>query len=234
MTQEDIDTLASELHIGTANQQLAENWTQTVPVPPYTLTYSLDDRMGDMHDIHMGDELKIYKLFPEAHLPTYGSEWAACFDLSASLREEDSLAVYGHNNTKTKRPMHELLNGKRGITIYSGERCLVPTGLVFDLDESQSLRIHARSGLAWKNGITIANCEGIIDADYTNQTFVMLYNISSDPFAILDGMRVAQGEVVDQKAQLEFTVVDVEPEPKTDREGGFGSTGVQICTIKTN
>ena len=54
MTQEDIDTLASELHIGTANQQLAENWTQTVPVPPYTLTYSLDARMGDMHDIHMG------------------------------------------------------------------------------------------------------------------------------------------------------------------------------------
>ena len=221
MTQEDIDNLVSEI------QPDGITWTTTVPVPPYSMTFNIDDQMLHMHESELDyDTLKIYKLFPEAHLPVYGSQWAACFDLSASIRVADSVAVYGHNNTKTNRPMHDLLNGKRGVTIYSGERCLVPTGLVFDLDESQSLRIHPRSGLAWKNGITVANCEGIVDADYVNQTFVMLHNISSDPFPIFDGMRIAQAEIVENKPQVMFNVVDVEPEPKTDRSGGFGSTGV--------
>jgi dUTPase len=54
----------------------------------------------------------------------------------------------------------------------------------------------------------------------------MLHNISSDPFPILDGMRIAQGEVVVTKPQMVFTVVEAEPKSKTDRKGGFGSTGV--------
>ena len=200
------------------------NYTQTLV--SNNMTWDIGHQMGVALSIADQDELKIYRLFPEAHLPVYGSEWAACFDLSASIRDTDTIAVYSNNNTKTKRPTHELLNGTRGITIYSGERCLVPTGLVFDLDETQSLRIHPRSGLAWKNGITVANCEGIIDADYVDQTFVMLHNISSDPFPILDGMRIAQGEVVVTKPQMVFTVVEAEPKSKTDRKGGFGSTGV--------
>ena len=104
--------------------------------------------------------LKIYKLFDEAHLPIYGTKWSACFDLSASIREQDEVTIMGASNLPTKR---KLTDGF--IPLYAGERCLVPTGLIFDLDHNQSLRIHPRSGLAWKQGISIANCEGVVDAE---------------------------------------------------------------------
>ena len=177
-----------------------------------------------MSDAHTADEqrtLKIYKLFDEAHLPIYGTEWSACFDLCASIREQDEVTVMGASNISTKR---KLTSGF--IPIYAGERCLVPTGLIFDLDEDQSLRIHPRSGLAWKQGVTVANCEGIVDADYVEQSYVMLANLSRNPIEIRDGMRIAQAEVVVNPKKLKFKVVANKPVQKTDRDGGFGSTGV--------
>ena len=177
-----------------------------------------------MTNSHTSDEqrtLKIYKLFDEAHLPIYGTEWSACFDLCASIREQDEVIVMGASNLSTKR---KLTSGF--VPLYSGERCLIPTGLIFDLDENQSLRIHPRSGLAWKQGVTIGNCEGIVDADYVEQSYVMLANISRNPVEIRDGMRIAQAEVVEVPKKLKFKVVANRPTQKTDRSGGFGSTGV--------
>lgn len=168
----------------------------------------------------MSSNLYVWKLFEEAHLPEYGSEWAACFDLKASIRPEDEVSVFGTNNSKTKR---KLVDGK--FTLYGGERCLIPTGLIFDLNENQSLRIHPRSGLSLKNGITVANCEGVVDPDYVHQTYVMLHNISDVPFDVHDGDRIAQGEVVAMN-QSQIVLADREPEEKTSRTGGFGSTGV--------
>jgi len=164
--------------------------------------------------------LHVWKLWDEAHLPEYGSEWAACFDLKASLRPEDTVKVYSESNNKEERSV----TGNY-VYLYSGERMLVPTGLVFDLPSKDSLRIHPRSGLSLKNGIVIANCEGVVDPDYIQQTFVMLYNISNNPFKITDGDRVAQGEVVPMN-RTPIVLADSEPEKKTSRDGGFGSTGV--------
>jgi len=170
----------------------------------------------------LNQHLKIYKLFDEAHLPIYGTEWSACFDLCASIREQDEVTVMGASNISTKR--RKLTSGF--IPLYAGERCLVPTGLIFDLDENQSLRIHPRSGLAWKQGVTVANCEGIVDADYVEQSYVMLANLSRNPMEIRDGMRIAQGEIVNIPKRIDFKIVGVKPVQKTDRSGGFGSTGV--------
>jgi len=169
-------------------------------------------------------ELKIFKLFPEAHMPIYGTEWSACFDLKASIRPTDTLTVYGQSNEKRKSVIDP--NNGKGCVLYSGERVLVPTGLVFDLTEDQSLRIHPRSGLAWKSGITVANCEGVVDADYVQQTYVMLQNISDQPFMIRDGDRIAQAEIV-KNNRVWFIETTIEPKEKTDRTGGLGSTGVQ-------
>tara|TARA_Y100000389_G_scaffold54036_1_gene49905 strand:- start:30079 stop:30627 length:549 start_codon:yes stop_codon:yes gene_type:complete len=166
-------------------------------------------------------ELLIWKLWDEAHLPEYGSKWAACFDLKASLRRGDKVKVYGQQNHSANRNIDDC----ESFVLYSGERALVPTGLIFDLDKDASLRIHPRSGLSLKNGIVVANCEGIVDADYVNQTYIMLHNISDELFHIKNGDRIAQGEVV-KSEQVEFVIADREPESKTDREGGFGSTGV--------
>lgn len=165
--------------------------------------------------------LHVWKLWDDAHLPEYGSELAACFDLKASLRADDEVSVYDSINYKHKRTVDEF----GVIQIYSGERALIPTGCVFDLPSTSSLRIHPRSGLSLKNGIVIANCEGVVDPDYVQQTYVMLYNISDLPFAIADGDRIAQGEVVPMN-QTQITLADAEPEEKTSRSGGFGSTGV--------
>ena len=164
--------------------------------------------------------LKIYKLFDEAHLPIYGTKWSACFDLSASIREQDEVTIMGASNLPTKR---KLTDGF--IPLYAGERCLVPTGLIFDLDQNQSLRIHPRSGLAWKQGISIANCEGVVDADYVEQSYVMLVNVSRNPLEIRDGMRVAQGEIINTPNRPDMYVIQSKPVQKTDRNGGFGSTG---------
>ena len=170
----------------------------------------------------MNDEnaLYVWKLWDEAYLPSYGSEWAACFDFHASLRNGDSVTVYNEKNEKTKRPVVS-----NTVALFKRERMLVPTGLIFDLNEGQSLRIHPRSGLALKSGVMIANCEGIVDSDYVNQTFVMLYNTSLKCFEIEDGMRIAQGEIT-QVHQYRMIESDREPEEKTNRNGGFGSTGI--------
>jgi dUTP pyrophosphatase len=170
---------------------------------------------------HEKNDLKIYKLWKEAHLPEYGTELAACFDLKASLRIGDTVTFYDDWNNKGSRRVE----GNQSFTIYSGQRALLPTGLIFDLSITQSLRIHPRSGLALKNGITVANCEGVVDSDYVQQSYVMLLNVSTVPFDIVDGMRIAQAEIV-RAVRTELVEIDYEPSTKSDRTGGFGSTGL--------
>lgn len=184
------------------------------------LSYSEDDVIY-IDDDYYTPKLYVWKLWEDAHMPEYGSEWAACFDLKASLRDSDTVTVYTEMNHKEKRSVED----GRKIELYPGERMLVPTGLVFDMKEGFSLRIHPRSGLSLKNGIVVANCEGVVDADYVQQTYVMLHNISSVPFAIRDGDRIAQAELV-TIFQPKIVESDREPEEKTSRKGGFGSTGV--------
>ena len=112
-----------------------------------------------------------------------------------------------------------------GVELYPGERILVPTGLIFDIPLFYSVRIHARSSISLKMGVIIPNGEGIIDSDYYHQTYVMLYNASADEVIIYHGDRIAQGELV---KTLDYDLVETEdiPEQKTNRVGGFGSTGV--------
>ena len=108
--------------------------------------------------------------------------------------------------------------------IAPADRVLIPTGLIFDIPEGHSVRLHTRSSISLKKGLIMPNGEGIIDCDYYHQTFVMLYNASADEVLIKDGERIAQGELV--KTYL-YDIEETEdvPEQKTNRVGGFGSTG---------
>jgi dUTP pyrophosphatase len=173
-----------------------------------------------------GDKIEVFKLFPEAHVPEFGTAWAACFDLKASLRIGDSITLYDADNIKLEYALREEDQYPGAILLGSKERVLVPTGLIFDLRSDQSVRIHPRSGLALKQGITVMNCEGVIDADYVQQTYVMIWNTSNCPIVIKDGDRIAQAEVVKNPTQPTFVVVDQAPTAKTNRTGGFGSTGI--------
>ena len=110
------------------------------------------------------------------------------------------------------------------IELQPLQRALVPTGLFMALPAGYEAQVRPRSGLAIKKGITVLNSPGTIDADYRGEVCVILVNLSSEPFLITDGERIAQ-MVIARHEQVEWSEVSVLDE--TERgAGGFGHTGV--------
>ena len=130
-------------------------------------------------------------------LPEYATALSAGLDLKANITEP--------------------------VTLNPLERVLVPTGLFIALPEGTEAQVRPRSGLAAKHGITVLNSPGTIDADYRGEIKVILVNLSSEPFVINPGERIAQMVVARfERAQW----VAVQELDSTERgEGGFGSTG---------
>lgn len=110
------------------------------------------------------------------------------------------------------------------IILKKGERKLIKTGISIALPENYEAQVRPRSGLALKNGITVLNTPGTIDADYRGEIGVILINLGDSDFTIERGMRIAQ-MVIAPVVQAEL--VEVKELDETSRgEGGFGSTGV--------
>ena len=142
--------------------------------------------------------LKIKVINQSKHdLPEYATLQAAGLDLKANITES--------------------------IVLKPLQRQLIPTGLFIELPESFEAQIRPRSGLAFKNGITVLNSPGTIDADYRGEIKVLLINLSSEEFIINDGERIAQ-MVVAKYEQIEWVPVS-ELENSSRGAGGFGSTG---------
>jgi dUTP pyrophosphatase len=111
------------------------------------------------------------------------------------------------------------------IEIEPQERKLIRTGLCLEIPKGYEVQIRPRSGLALKNGITVLNSPGTIDADYRGELRLILINHSADIFSITNAMRIAQ-MVVAQFSRVDL--LEVEDLSETDRgEGGFGSTGTK-------
>lgn len=111
------------------------------------------------------------------------------------------------------------------VVLQPMERRLIPTGLYIALPAGLEAQIRPRSGLALKKGITLLNTPGTIDADYRGEIGVIMINLSSEPFEIQDGDRIAQ-MVIARYEQAEWVPVEVLDE--TERgAGGFGHTGVK-------
>lgn len=130
-------------------------------------------------------------------LPAYETNLSAGMDLRANLSE-----------TITLQPM---------------QRALIPTGLYIELPSGTEAQIRPRSGLAFKNGITVLNSPGTIDADYRGEIKVLLINLSQEPFEIKDSERIAQ-MVVSKHETVEWQLVESLNETQRG-EGGFGHTG---------
>ena len=147
----------------------------------------------------MNTELRIMRL---AHgrdlpLPSYQSALAAGLDLLAAVDTP--------------------------LTIASGGRALVPTGIAIALPEGSEAQVRPRSGLAVKHGLTVLNAPGTIDADYRGELQVLLVNLGSEPVTVTRGMRIAQLVVAAvARAQLR-EVASLDETPRGS--GGFGSTG---------
>lgn len=165
--------------------------------------------------------LQVYKVFSDAILPKYATKASACFDLHACLVSGQVLKKSGPSNK-----LHELdIKDDREVAVKPGDRILIPTGLKFHIPANHSVRLHPRSGLAFKNGIALSNCEGVIDEDYVDPVFVCVINNSATTFVIAHGDRICQAELV-QDCRCEIVEAQEAPTQKTNREGGFGSTGI--------
>ena len=109
------------------------------------------------------------------------------------------------------------------LTLSPGERKLIKTGLFLEIPEGYEAQVRPRSGLALKNGITVLNSPGTIDADYRGEIGVILINHSSENFEINSGDRIAQLIFAKVEQAVWF---ETESLNQTERgQGGFGSTG---------
>jgi dUTP pyrophosphatase len=144
----------------------------------------------------------LFKKLPHAKdlpLPEYESKSAAGMDIRAALETP--------------------------ITLKPGERTLIPTGLQMSIPDGFEAQIRPRSGLAIRNGITMLNSPGTIDADYRGEVKVIAINHSNKDFTVEHGDRIAQMVIA---PVTQFPVKEVDDLSSTDRgEGGFGSTGVK-------
>jgi dUTP pyrophosphatase len=111
------------------------------------------------------------------------------------------------------------------------ERKIVPTGISIALPVGFEAQVRPRSGLAAKNGVTVVNAPGTVDADYRGEIGVILINLSKEPFRISRGMRIAQ-LVVARHARAVWREVS-ELDRTARGAGGFGSTGVAAGSAKS-
>ena len=130
-------------------------------------------------------------------LPKYSTELSAGMDLRANLDES--------------------------IVLKSLERRIIPTGLFIELPAGFEAQIRPRSGMAFKEGITVLNSPGTIDADYRGEIGVILANLSNNDVEIKDGDRVCQMVVAAHETVNWEPVEDLETSERG--AGGFGHTG---------
>lgn len=164
--------------------------------------------------------LKVWKIHPSNQVPKKQTEGSACFDLQFQGHGKKEYKGFTRNNKPFTRPMNNM------IIIQPGDRVMVPTGLILDIPEGYSVRVHARSGLSLKQGLVLANAEGVIDSDYVEELMVLMWNISDNQISISTGDRIAQAELIKDEV-YSITETAARPGVKSSRVGGMGSTGVK-------
>ncbi|MEQ1705185.1 MAG: dUTP diphosphatase [Rickettsiales bacterium] len=147
--------------------------------------------------------VKIIKLAhgKDLPLPAYATEQSAGADLIAAIDSDIILAPFA--------------------------RQLIPTGIAIALPAGFEAQIRPRSGLALKNGITLLNTPGTIDADYRGEIKVLLINLGQEDFVVSRGMRIAQ-LVIAPVAQVKWQQVETLDDTQRSA-GGFGSTGIKMA-----
>jgi len=167
--------------------------------------------------------MRIFKTKEYATLPEFATQGSACFDVKAAFQNGQRIKSFNAWN-KQVDIVSKSIGGKVAIQVPPESRVLVPTGLIFDVPESFVLKMYVRSSVALKKGLTLVNGVGIIDSDYVEESYILLHNISDSLVVILNGERLAQCAL---EPVLPYDIKEIKEPPaqKTDRTGGFGSTG---------
>lgn len=142
--------------------------------------------------------VKLKKVRQQAEIPVYMTAGAAGADVKACLESP--------------------------LTVEPLQRVQVPTGLSVSIPLGFEIQVRPRSGLSFKQGLTVVNAPGTIDSDYRGEIGILLVNLSSQPVVIQHGDRIAQ-LVIQRVDRIQWQ--EVEELDETARgAGGFGSTGV--------
>ena len=142
-------------------------------------------------------EILIKKLFKEVNLPKYETNGSSGLDLEAFVDSD--------------------------VILKPGERKLIPTGISIAMPDNFEVQIRPRSGLAYKNGISVVNTPGTIDADYRGEIKVLLINLGQENFVIKKFQRIAQMVIC---PIIKAKLIETDDLPNSIRgAGGFGSTG---------
>tara|TARA_B110000902_G_scaffold6421_1_gene7728 strand:+ start:264 stop:701 length:438 start_codon:yes stop_codon:yes gene_type:complete len=142
-------------------------------------------------------EILIKKLHSDVNIPKYETEGSSGLDLEAYIEKD--------------------------LRLLSGERKLVPTGVSVAMPNNFEIQIRPRSGLAYKNGISVVNTPGTIDSDYRGEIKVLLINLGTEAVTIKKFQRIAQMVIC---PIIKASLKEVQELPETIRgAGGFGSTG---------
>ena len=142
-------------------------------------------------------QILIKRLFKDVAIPKYETSGSSGLDLEAYINNE--------------------------IILKPGQRTLVPTGIAVAIPDDLEIQIRPRSGLAFKEGISVLNTPGTIDSDYRGEIKVILINLGQENFTIKKFQRIAQMIVC---PIIKVTLLETEELPLTIRgKGGFGSTG---------
>ena len=142
-------------------------------------------------------EILIKKLHSDVNIPKYETEGSSGLDLEAYIEKD--------------------------LRLLSGERKLVPTGVSVAMPNNFEIQIRPRSGLAYKNGISVVNAPGTIDSDYRGEIKVLLINLGTEAVTIKKFQRIAQMVIC---PIIKANLKEVKELPETIRgAGGFGSTG---------
>ena len=142
-------------------------------------------------------EILIKKLHSDVNIPKYETEGSSVLDLEAYIEKD--------------------------LRLLSGERKLVPTGVSVAMPNNFEIQIRPRSGLAYKNGISVVNTPGTIDSDYRGEIKVLLINLGTEAVTIKKFQRIAQMVIC---PIIKANLKEVQELPETIRgAGGFGSTG---------
>lgn len=166
--------------------------------------------MCDENDNVTPVKVKVKKITDYAILPMYATEGASGFDLFAYISNPDNLDQC-----------------KSSTVLQSGTMISLGTGLIFDIPKGYEMQIRSRSGMAMK-GLIVRNQPGTVDSDYRGEVRILLFNSSSKPITIEEGIRVAQGVIA---PVIRVLLEDVDVVSETERgEDGFGSSGDGVHT----
>jgi dUTP pyrophosphatase len=119
------------------------------------------------------------------------------------------------------------LRSSEDIIVKSFGRCLVPTGMRFDIPDGYEIQVRSKSGLALNHGLMVLNSPGTVDSGYQGEVKVIIFNTNSEEIKIEKGQKIAQAVLCPVVNGKWINLINVSEISKKDRnDNGFGSTGL--------